>query len=67
MLLKHLQSAAEEIEQTTMTQHADLRIQALKLARRLVATLEQPEEVVMRWGFEVESCFFRKSTLFSAN
>ena len=37
-----------------LPQDADHQKQALGIAKALVATLEPAEEVVMRWGFEVE-------------
>ena len=52
-LLQYLQSASEEIRINDTTLNANLRKEALDLARKVVAALEKPEEVVMRWGFEV--------------
>lgn len=52
-LLQYLQSASEEVRVNETTLNANLRKEALELARSVVAALEQPEEVVMRWGFEV--------------
>ena len=53
MLLQHLQSASEVIKFDTPPQNEDIRKMALNLAKSLVSALENPEEVVMRWGFEV--------------
>ena len=56
ILLQCLQSALEETKASKVLQSGDLRKEALNLAKKLVAGLEQPEEVVMRWGFEVGDC-----------
>ena len=53
ILLQTLQSLSEDTEINSISQDANLRKETLKLSKRLVAALEQPEEVVMRWGFEV--------------
>ena len=64
MLLHCLKSALDLVKTNAIPQDAELRKETLKLARSLVAALEQPEEVVMRWGFEVRVTIYGKSQNF---
>ena len=53
LVLRYLQSASEIFISGQIAEHTNERKEALKNAKGLVIALEQPEEVVMRWGFEV--------------
>ena len=53
LVLRYLQSASEILKTGQVAEHTNERKEALKIAKGLVIALEQPEEVVMRWGFEV--------------
>lgn len=52
-LLHQIQLTSANLATDDETAKENSRLQALAAARRLVATLEKPEEVVMRYAFEV--------------
>ena len=55
--LIRLQSASDILRSGKIAEHTNQRKEALKIAKDLVIALEQPEEVVIRWGFEVITVF----------
>ena len=52
-ILKHLEAASHEISSKGLTLDDEARNKALAVARDLVASLEKPQEVIMRFGYHV--------------
>lgn len=52
-LLQQIQLTSANLASRDEIANDNARVQALEAAKKLVATLEKPEEVVMRYAFEV--------------
>ena len=52
-LLQQIQLTSANLASRDETENENARVQALEAAKKLVAALEKPEEMVMRYAFEV--------------